>query len=245
MAAGNRPRICAQDLPITTAASIPVLFELRPRLPERGGEFADLDPEIRIGSVIARIFRGSTPEAVGPAVDDVLPDIAFLGDRFSLLRMLGWRSEAADKLAADDDLHRQAGAVVEEVLTRSAQQLADEPELGLLVYYVREARSADLVSEWARQRVDCPLFALSLIASSYGEVRNATGRHVHLRWDALVDLLGEPTLLAVIAGLPADADWPRALRADETELLRQARAFADDPQQARQTMAAYRRQYPS
>ena len=235
----------ADDLPITAAATIPVLFELRPRLPERGGGFFDVDPEIRIGSVILRIFRGYPPDEVAPMVDQVLPDIPLLSDRFSLLRTLGWGSESTEKLSSDEDLQRHADAVVQETLQRSAQQLANEHELATLVFYVRNARSAEVVSHWARERVDCALFALSLIASNYREIRNTTGRHVQLRWDSLIDLLGEQTLLDVIAKLPADGDWPRALTSDETELLRQARIFADDPQQAQQTMTAYRRLYPS
>jgi hypothetical protein len=235
----------ADDLPITAAASIPVLFELRPRLPERGGGFFDIDPEIRIGSVIVRVFMGSRLEEVAASVDHVLPDIALLSDRFSLLRALGWRSESPEKLCADEDLERQADTVVQEALTRSGQRLADEHELATLVYYVREARSAEVVSEWARERATCALFILSVIASSFREVRNTTGRHVQLLWDSLVDLLGEQTLLDVIARLPADGAWPRALTRDETELLRQARICADDPQHAQQTMAAYRRRYPS
>ena len=218
----------ADDLPIQAAASIPVLFELRPRLPERGAGFLDIDPEIRIGSVVLRIFKGSSPEVVAAMVDQVLPDIPLLSDRLSLLRTLGWRSEGPEKAAFDEDLKRQAEAVIAEALERSGQQLASERELGSLAYYVGEAQSADVASRWARERIDDPLFALGLIASSRGEVRNATGRHVQLRWDALTNLLGEQILVDHVIGLPADSAWPRALTPDETELLRQARTFAHD-----------------
>jgi hypothetical protein len=232
------------DLPIEAAMSIPVLFELRTRLPERGIGFFDIDPEIRIGSVIYRIFKGSPPEAVAQMVEQVLPQ-GLLSDRLSLLRTLGWRAESAERLASDEDFERQANAVVDEALKRSGQELADEHELASLVYYVGQARSAEEVSQWAVERVDWPLFALSLIASNRSEVRNSAGRHVQLSWDKLTDLLGEQTLVDLIKQLPEDSAWPRALSPDETELLRQATSFADDPSEARNHMEAYRRQYPS
>lgn len=235
----------ADDLPIQAAESIPVLFELRSRLPARGDGFFDIDPEIRIGSVVVRIFKGFPPEEVTPIVDRVLPEIPLLGDRLSLLRTLGWRSESAQKPASDQALEQRADAVVGEALKRSGEELANEHELALLVYYLGQAHSAEVVSRWARERIDCPLFALSLINSNRGEVRNATGRHVQLRWDALTDLLGQETLVDLITRLPADSAWPRALTPDEAELLRQARTFADDPDEAQKYMEGYRRRYPS
>jgi hypothetical protein len=196
------------DLPIEAAMSIPVLFELRTRLPERGIGFFDIDPEIRIGSVIYRIFKGSPPEAVAQMVEQVLPQIRLLSDRLSLLRTLGWRAESAERLASDEDFERQANAVVDEALKRSGQELADVHELASLVYYVGQARSAEEVSQWAVERVDWPLFALSLIASNRSEVRNSAGRHVQLRWDKLTDLLGEQTLVDLIKQLPEDSGMP-------------------------------------
>jgi hypothetical protein len=235
----------ADDLPIEAATSVPALFELRARLPGRGIGFSDIDPEIRIGSVIYRIFKGSPPEAVAQMVDQVLPQIPLLSDGLSLLRTLGWRSESAEKLASDKDLRRQADAVLDEALKRSGQELANEHELASLVHYVGQARSAEEVSRWALERIDWPLFALSLITNHRSEVRNSTGRHIQLRWDALTDLLGEQALVDLIQQLPEDSAWQRALSRDETELLRQARIFADDPSEARKHMESYRRRYPS
>jgi hypothetical protein len=120
---------------------MPVLFELRPRLPERGTGFFDIEPETRIGSVVYRIFKGSPPGAVAQTLDHVLPQIPLLSDRLSLLRTMGWRAERGEKLAPDEDLNRQANAVVDEALRRNGQELADEHELASLVYCVGQGRS--------------------------------------------------------------------------------------------------------
>jgi hypothetical protein len=231
------------ELPIEAGASIPVLFELRQRLPERVVGFSDLEPEVRIGSVVFRMVKGSSPETVAQMLERVVPQLPLLSDRLDLLRIMGWRSERAQKVAPEKDLARHAGAVVDEALSRSAQELAGEHNFASLIYCIQEARSAQDVSAWARARIDDPLFALSFITARRGEVRNSTGRHLQLSWDRLVDLLGEQTVVDLIKQLPDDDDWPRALSSDEGELLRQARIFAADPAAAHRHMEDYRRQY--
>jgi hypothetical protein len=111
-----------------------------------------------------------------------------------------------------------------------------------LIHYIQETRSAEEVTDWARARIDDPLFALTLITARRGEVRNAAGRHLQLSWDRLIDLLGEQTVVDLIEQLPDDEDWARALSPDEMELLRQARVFAADPAAALRHMEDYRRQ---
>lgn len=229
------------DLPIEAAASIPVLYELRPRLPE-GGVF-DGGPEIRIGSVVYRIMKSWPPRTVAEMLDEVAPQLQLLSDRISLLRTTGWGAERAEKLASEEDLERQAAAVVDEALIRSAQELADEHDLASLIHYVGQVRSPQEVRDWVRARVDDPRFALTLITTNRGEIRNSAGRHLQLRWDVLTDLLGEQTLVDRVKQLPNDDAWPRPLSADETELLRQARAFAENPSDARRHMQDYHRQY--
>jgi predicted KAP-like P-loop ATPase len=231
------------ELGIETAVSIPVLYELRARLPERGAGLFDLDPEIRIGRVVYRVAKDAAPEAVAQMLDDVLPRLTLLSDRLSLLRTMGWRAQRAEKLAPAEDLDRQADAVIGEVFARSAEQLAAEPDLGWLIHLAREARGAEELREWARARINHPLFLLSAFASTRGEVRNSAGRHLQLRWDVLIELFGEDPLIEVVSELPEAEAWPRPLNEDEAELLRQARVYAADPDRAREHMLDYRRRY--
>jgi hypothetical protein len=74
-------------------------------------------------------------------------------------------------------------------------------------------------------------------------IRGSSGRHLHVRWDLLVDLIGAKELIELVRALPDPESWNRPLTADEEEILKQARECAVDPEAASQRMEELRSQY--
>jgi hypothetical protein len=77
-------------------------------------------------------------------------------------------------------------------------------------------------------------FLLALIAGYWGEVLSDTGRHLHLRWELLADLVGEALLIKRVKELP---DPPEDADADTLQMLVQARRYATSPETAAQKPA--------
>jgi hypothetical protein len=239
----NRLADYEEQLPLAAAASIPVLYELRGRLPDRGPRFFDVEPEIHIGRVVYRIVKGATPAQVGDMLAATLSHLALLSDRFSVLRTMGWRSERADQLADPSQMDRYGGDILDDALSRSAEQLAAEPDLAALIYLMQDLRGQDSTSDWVRSRMSDETFALAVISENRREIRGSSGRHLHIRWDLLVELIGEKALIELVRALPDPDSWNRPLTADEAEMLKHARECAADPEAARQRMEELRSQY--
>lgn len=107
--------------------------------------------------------------------------------------------------------------------------------------WIASEREKDHVTTKARQCADNDAFLISLLRTRRGEVTDAAGRHVQLRWDRMVDLLGEELLVRRVMELPDEL--PASCDDDARELLRQAKQYAADPETAKRELEAYAQEY--
>jgi predicted KAP-like P-loop ATPase len=230
------------ELGLDALEAIPVLYEVLPRLPKRTGGFFDIEPEIRIGRVVYRIVKDQVPDALAVAIAPVIERLPLLSDRISVIRTLGWQSQRSDPLVDGEALDAAALKIASDALQRSAQQLAGEYSLGLVISAV-ERHFPEQTSQWIAARIGhVPLF-VRLLTTYMREVRNAAGRHTQLLWDRLGETLGEDRLITAVRDLPSDDAWFSALDEDEQAMVSQARRFAADPEEARRIMEDQRSRY--
>ena len=131
--------------------------------------------------------------------------------------------------------------LVEQLLSASSDELAAEPELGRLVS-LGLAQAEDATRERFRDLVVHDLLLVRLIGAFTHEVRGDYGRRLQLRWDHLVELLGSELLIRRVQELPAAIDDTD----DDTQhMLRQARRYAADPEEADRELERYRAEYGS
>jgi hypothetical protein len=225
--------------PDDVASAIPVLYQLTSRLPSRGGMF-DVEPSMRVARVILRMLRGRDTPAVVKIVEQASANLASLGDRWSLIRLVGHIPETGHMLVSEIDAKRWEDELIKAILGATPEDISDEPELGALLH-LATSREPDEVRKLARTGAEHDDFLLRLISTYRHEVRSDFGRRLQLSWDRLVELLGEDLLVRRVPQLP---DPPAGTDQDTLELLAQARRYAADPAAAARDLADYRRRYP-
>ena len=224
--------------PAEVALAIPVLYELVPRLPPRDGMWS-VEPEMRVTRVVLRLLRKLEREAVSQIVAQAIEGLPSFSDRWSLLRMVGYREDSGHQLIPESEAKLLEEQLVTAILAAPPGQLSTERDLARLISLASDRNQTDGQAKVIRD-LEHDAFLLGLIAGYRREVRSDTGRHLQLRWDLLADLVGEELLIKRVKGLP---DPPEGTDADTLEMLAQARRYAANPEVAGKELAEYRRRY--
>ena len=227
------------NFPDDVSSAIPVLYQLTSRLPSRGG-MLDIDPSMRVARVILRMLRGRDAPTVVKVVERASANLTSLGDRWSLIRLVGHIPESGHGLVSEAEAKRWEDELIKAILDATPEQLSTEPELGALLH-LAASKEPDEVRKLAQTGAEHDDFLLRLISTYRHEVRSDFGRRLQLSWDRLVELLGEDLLVRRVAQLP---DPPAATDEDTLELFAQARRYAAGPAVAASDLEEYRRRYP-
>jgi hypothetical protein len=227
------------NFPDDVSPAIPVLYQLTSRLPSRGG-MLDVDPSMRVTRVILRMLRGRDAATVVEIVEQASANLTSLGDRWSLIRLVGHLPESGHMLVSEAAAKRWEDELIKAILDATPEELSAEPELGALLH-LAASKEPDEVRRLARTGAEHEHFLLRLVSTYRHEVRSDFGRRLQLSWDRLVELLGEDLLVRQVSQLP---DPPADTDQDTLELLDQARRYAADPAVAASDLEEYRRRYP-
>jgi hypothetical protein len=228
------------SFPDEIGPSIPVRYGLRARLPGQMGMF-DVEPRMRVSRVVLRMLRGRTQAVATQIVEEAIPQLGSLSDRWLLIRLVGHIEGSGHELVSESQAEQWESDLVDAILGAQASDLAAEPDLSALLGLVI-SRKADLAREIARRGAEDDRFLLRLLSTFAHEVRSDFGRRLQLSWDRLVDLLGEELLARRVTELP---DPPNGADSDTVEMFAQARRYAADPKAAAEELEEYRRRYPS
>lgn len=170
-----------------------VLCNVLDELPERPRGMTDFGTNMVVTRVVVRLMRAcETPADASAAVAEALPQIRSLSSRHELLSSVGYRENAGLKLIFESDYKRFEAEWREKVRAASADELARERDLALVLYF---AGADD--EEVARPDVpDDPAVTNALLESVKGEVRGNTlgsrsiRRSLRLSWDMLCEVCG-------------------------------------------------------
>jgi hypothetical protein len=176
-----------------------VLLNLLPELPERQRGMFELDPRIAVRRVVYRLLRSlQTPDKVGAAVREILPELTTLSAKFELLTIVGYREHAGRQLVSELAARQLEKDWRAEVRAASVDALAKEPELfRILLFAIRDADP----TEPPLKIVDVPQITLALLKSARSEVlrqgieSRAVRRSTRLSWDGLIELFGNENTL--------------------------------------------------
>jgi hypothetical protein len=199
----------------------------------------DVDPSMRVTRVILRMLRGREAATVVEIVEQASANLTSLGDRWSLIRLVGHIPESGHMLVSEA-AKRWEDQLIKAILDATPEELSAELELGALLH-LAASKEPDKVRRLARMGAEHDDFLLRLISTYRHEVRSDFGRRLQLSWDRLVELLGEGLLVRRVSQLP---DPPAGTDHDTLELLAQARRYAADPAVAANDLEEYRRRYP-
>jgi hypothetical protein len=200
----------------------------------------DVDPSMRVTRVILRMLRGRDAATVVEIVEQASANLTSLGDRWSLIRLVGHLPESGHMLVSEAAAKRWEDELIKAILDATPEELSAEPELGALLH-LAASKEPDEVRRLARTGAEHEHFLLRLVSTYRHEVRSDFGRRLQLSWDRLVELLGEDLLVRQVSQLP---DPPADTDQDTLELLDQARRYAADPAVAASDLEEYRRRYP-
>lgn len=176
-----------------------VLLNLLPELPERPRGMLDMDARLVVGRVVYRLLRViEDPVAVEQAVSAILPRLKSLSSKLELITDIGYREGAGHKLATEDAARRFEASWRAEVRASSAEQLAQELDLGRVLLLTK--RDAGPSEDPLTIPPDTAL-TLALLRSARSDVRSqslgsrAVRRFPRLAWDLLIELYGDEATL--------------------------------------------------
>lgn len=235
----NRLEDFEGDFPAVITPAIPFLYSLAERLPPREG-FLGIERGMRVSRVILRLLRGRAPAAVASIVSEAYDELASLSDRWDLVRLVGHIEGAGHGLVSELDASGLERRILDDVLEASAEALAGETDLNLLMG-MAIVRERDQLQQRVRELIAFDRFLFALIATCRQEVRSDDRRTVQLLWDSLLELVGDDDLL--IRRITELSDSLAEAESDAEFLLGQARRYAADPDAATKEIAEHRRRY--
>lgn len=176
-----------------------VLLNLLPALPERQMGMSALDTRMVVLRVVYRLVRAlKDQQAVESAVREILLQVSSLSSKLELVTIVGHRTGAGHKLVSED------GAKMLEREWRAAVRSADEDSLAGekdLLTAMLDAKKGAGPDEPPLAIPESTHVTRALLQSARSEVRSqsmgsrSVRRFPRLRWDALVDLYGDETIL--------------------------------------------------
>jgi hypothetical protein len=194
-----------------------------------------LDARTAVRRLMLRILQGRTPEDVERIVKTV--DLPNLSSRADLLALVGHTGGAGHRLLTEDVGNRLENELADAVLIADAAKLRDEPDLAHLLWragHQQASRTRSRIGEL----IEDPLLLVRWLAGSVFEKGGASGRSILLPWPKLIEHIDEGKLAAAVRAV--SSDWVvENCNETESEAVRQAKLYADDPEQGAQAFAAF------
>jgi hypothetical protein len=153
--------------------------------------------------------------------------------------LVGHIESSGHKLVSEAQAQEWETQLLSWIISAPARALAAERDLGSLIAFAVHRSPEEIRSKVRRDAQDEGLL-VALIAAHRGEVRSDAGRSLQLRWDHLVQLLGEDLLIQRVQEL---SDSPEGLDEDTALMIEQARRYAGNPEEASNELEEYRRRW--
>lgn len=172
----------------------PVLLNQTARIPFRHSGLFGLRPDMIVGRVILRLFRRlDSAEKVEQAVPVILRATKHMSDQFDLLKLVGNRPHVGQKLISAEAESRFLADLRLRVAGASAEELASEHALLLLLYWMNrpEEGQHELIVVPDDPRVYAQLLREALTESRSQTLGSrAVSRRSGLQWEILIEVVG-------------------------------------------------------
>jgi hypothetical protein len=223
------------------AVTISVFLEHGQRLSRDRRGMLDFGAHIELRRVVYRLLRGLGPDDVQKAVEAT--DYPNLSARYDIARMVGHHENSGDKLIPQPVAERIEKEVADMVLAASADEMAQEPDVGVLIGLGRATHQDTMrarVREWStNDRFFVHLLHGHInvsLSSTSGDA--AVQRTVILNWPAVTALLPQDYAASRVAEIE-DNVFAEA-GDDAATVQEQAKIYAEDPAAGERAIRRFR-----